>query len=662
MIVAINYADWKYKKAQKFNSKTAVEKGKVDSVICYSPKDIDVAFRKKNENILSRKRGNGYWLWKPYFIKKTMDTLKENDYLVYLDSGAFYINDVGYLIRQMENDRQYMMAFELPFKERYFTKRDIFICLDCDEPKYVETNQRMATMIILKKTEKSVQFVCDWLKYGQLEDIITDAKNHMGKNNYVGFVDNRHDQSIFSLLSKKYRVKAYRDPSQFGRFPDIFWKRKIERTEDNSTYPQIIAEHRLTEVTKKVLWEQLLFAYAPKEVIRLYINSGLYNIEKTKQKKIAMLTDNMPIKKNAYGYGMYKVVNRLVDALGNHIETIICTDEKYCENSIDVAFISKIILANKFHKIKNERIADLCFLLEVAKTAIDLRRNGISKVFIPLGADYRELKRAYLFSVVFHMSVSVYVVDDFIEHQRIILGNGKNISKLRKDIIRYLDAVDCIFVISHGMRDRIYDLTGRKSVLLPIPYRYEKNSDMYKRKMQIMILGNINKLYVQGIKDIAEVVDKINTEIEDKISLLFTYSSPIEVKRLIGNYKCISSRRIKSDEELRKEIQESMFCFMSYTDNKQFSLMQNTSFPSKLIEYMSSARSIVIYGNKKNTASKYFDDNNLPQVIYGRDKVSLEHCIIEHINEEKDYSKKYLAVLSRKHSYEFIQRVIFMNM
>lgn len=100
MIVAVNYSDWKYKKAQKFNSITAIEKGKVDKVISYSPKDIDMEFRKKNASILSQDRGNGFWLWKPYIIKKTLDSLHENDYLIYLDSGAFYMNNVQYLIKK----------------------------------------------------------------------------------------------------------------------------------------------------------------------------------------------------------------------------------------------------------------------------------------------------------------------------------------------------------------------------------------------------------------------------------------------------------------------------------------------------------------------------------------------------------------------------------
>ena len=76
MIVAINYADLKFKKAQKFNKATAIHKGKVDEVVSYSPQDIDTLFHDKNSSILKQKRGNGYWLWKPYFIERTLEGLR----------------------------------------------------------------------------------------------------------------------------------------------------------------------------------------------------------------------------------------------------------------------------------------------------------------------------------------------------------------------------------------------------------------------------------------------------------------------------------------------------------------------------------------------------------------------------------------------------------
>ena len=654
MILAINYADPKYRKTQQFNSATAVHKGKVDKVVSYSPRDMDCIFAEKNRKILKQNRGNGYWLWKPYFIRKALKGLQENDYLVYLDSGAFYIRDVKYLIEQMEKDSQYIMAFEVPFKECWYTKRDVFVYMDCDEAQYTETNQRMATMILIKKTDVAVRFVEEWLYLCQQEDIITDAPNHLGSHNYRGFIDNRHDQSIFSVLSKKYGINAYRDPSQYGRFPDIFWKNNtVNLSGCAGDYPQIMAKHTNIEVSKKIFFEQQLFAYAPKMVVRMYTRSSLYKIKKNE--KIALLTDNMPIREDAYGFGMYKVVHRLAKALERNLDMIIITDRVFIKENLDYAFEGKTVVANRFHGIKMEWLADILFLLEMGKIVCCLRNNGVKKLFIPLGAEYRELKRAYMIAKFWRMKVSVYVVDDFVEYQNKILGAKEN-ERLEKRIKRYLKAMDSVFVISEGMQDRILKIAGKISMVLPIPYEYKEiNLEKGQNSHQIMFLGNINKLYVKGIQDIAKIIDKINRERGMDIELLFTYQKQAEVKRIIGNYQCIHSQRIERENELREKMRDCLFCFLPYSDEPLFFLMQNTSFPSKLIEYMSAAKSIVVYGNNQNTAAAYFEKNGLSQVIYGRDKDELERCILNHVKNQMDYSKKCVNVLRRRHSFNYIR-------
>jgi len=72
----INYANSKFTLHQKDCSKSAMTIGGFDKVFSYSPKDIEIDFFEKNSKILEQKRGNGYWLWKPYFIKRALDKLE----------------------------------------------------------------------------------------------------------------------------------------------------------------------------------------------------------------------------------------------------------------------------------------------------------------------------------------------------------------------------------------------------------------------------------------------------------------------------------------------------------------------------------------------------------------------------------------------------------
>ena len=70
----------KFYAAQQRNAETAVTVGGFDEVICYGPRDIDRQFRVRNRSLLRSRIGAGYWLWKPYFIKRALDQLYYNLY------------------------------------------------------------------------------------------------------------------------------------------------------------------------------------------------------------------------------------------------------------------------------------------------------------------------------------------------------------------------------------------------------------------------------------------------------------------------------------------------------------------------------------------------------------------------------------------------------
>lgn len=241
MIIAVNYADKSFQRAQKLNSKTAKQWG-ADKVIEYGPKDIDKTFRRRNHEILAAPRGGGYYLWKPYIYRKAYDVLREGDYLIYTDSGAVYINKIQYLIDCMEQEKVPVMIFSLEQErvEKGNTKRDAFVLTGCDEAQYTDTPQSIGGYFVCKKAPEVKAFLDEVLQYAQDIRIISDKPNVMGLPNYKEFTDHRHDQSVISLMSKKYSFKRFRDPSQFGQMnhyePEV---------EHRSTYPQIVDSHRL---------------------------------------------------------------------------------------------------------------------------------------------------------------------------------------------------------------------------------------------------------------------------------------------------------------------------------------------------------------------------------------------------------------------------------
>lgn len=99
--------------------------------------------------------------------------------------------------------------------------------MNLDQPIYYNTSANLASFFIVKKSFSSMSFVSEWLTYSQDSRAITDDSNRLGLDNHAGFIEHRHDQSILSLLAKKWKIKTYPDPSQWGEsssrpYPTIF--------------------------------------------------------------------------------------------------------------------------------------------------------------------------------------------------------------------------------------------------------------------------------------------------------------------------------------------------------------------------------------------------------------------------------------------------------
>lgn len=196
----INYASNGFLNSQKEGLRTA----KIFNfeTFGYSEKDIDNEFLNKNNKILLSNRGGGYWLWKPYIILDMLNKLDDNDYLIYMDSGANLISDPSNYLELI--DEKGILAFSMVQKTSKWTKGDCFYFLD-KELKFKDTNQLQGTYIFFKKNKYSLNFVKMWLNYCTNENLITDLPN-IYMNNLSDFIDHRHDQSIFSLLAYKENI------------------------------------------------------------------------------------------------------------------------------------------------------------------------------------------------------------------------------------------------------------------------------------------------------------------------------------------------------------------------------------------------------------------------------------------------------------------------
>jgi len=181
-----------------------------DKVVKFTDADLknDLEFWEKHGAFIeSHKRGYGYWIWKPYLMKKVFEQMNENDILFYLDSGCEMksgSNDTlkEYVKRCDECNILYTPTWQI---EKHYNKMDLFREFNMDTDEIKNSIQHQATIAIAKKTSLTTEFLTDWYSIACDYHLIDDSPSVYP--NDPSFREHRHDQSIFSLLIKSDKYK-----------------------------------------------------------------------------------------------------------------------------------------------------------------------------------------------------------------------------------------------------------------------------------------------------------------------------------------------------------------------------------------------------------------------------------------------------------------------
>ena len=192
-----------------------------DGVYNFSKKDLSSEFVYKHKDILNMPRGGGYWLWKVDIIDQLLNTINDNDILLYMDSGSTFN------FRGKEKFEEYcaklnasdygLLNFSTIFKEKDWTTKNIFDYFDVDINSDIANSPQLeATNLIFQKNKHSNIILKEFTNLLDTDQyLITDKYNISQK--YENFRENRHDQSIFSLLSKIYGSLKLGNETQFNK-------------------------------------------------------------------------------------------------------------------------------------------------------------------------------------------------------------------------------------------------------------------------------------------------------------------------------------------------------------------------------------------------------------------------------------------------------------
>ena len=217
----LTYGTKNFRVAKGHILKVANRSGLFEKCFGCDSSSLSKDFKNEFEDILNLNRGAGYWIWKHEIISSLLNRINENDILVYSDAGSsfnyFAKNRFEEYIEMLnESDfGNFRLECESIHKEKDWTTKELFNYFEIDPySKIGASTQLEATHMIFKKNDHTLDY---FEKYRQVlkEDpyLITDKYN--SNNQIEGFKENRHDQSIFSLLTKKYGGVVIENETEF---------------------------------------------------------------------------------------------------------------------------------------------------------------------------------------------------------------------------------------------------------------------------------------------------------------------------------------------------------------------------------------------------------------------------------------------------------------
>lgn len=209
----LSFADSRMASALHRIKTQAQEIGVFDDIQAINETALDDAFTSKWNHILQPSvRGFGYWVWKPYLIWKTLENLPDGSILLYCDAGC-HLNPLGRpkLLKYfdlLQHDALGVQAFAASSLkkamrlERYWTKGDLLDYFRCrDNKSVIDSSQIEATHILCRKCDTSIRFMMKWYRvFEENFSLIDDSPSQ--SSDLPEFCENRHDQSVFSLMFK----------------------------------------------------------------------------------------------------------------------------------------------------------------------------------------------------------------------------------------------------------------------------------------------------------------------------------------------------------------------------------------------------------------------------------------------------------------------------
>ena len=202
--IFITYGDSGYEAAKVKVCEEAEATGEFDEIISYGREDLSGELLQSD--IIKVKRGGGLWSWKPDVILQTMDNYHDGDAIVYCDAGCTLYPSKEWKEYWKKLEHHDIIAQRIYQRTVHWTRKETLDYFqDYNGKNWPNCYQYQATIIIIIISEFTKKFVTEWrdimISHPELAMDVTEEERSM---QHKGFIENRHDQAIYSALIYKY--------------------------------------------------------------------------------------------------------------------------------------------------------------------------------------------------------------------------------------------------------------------------------------------------------------------------------------------------------------------------------------------------------------------------------------------------------------------------
>jgi len=204
-VYLVSYADGHevFFKNQHALTLSGLNKG-IDFFLNYRRSHLDSAFVKRHAELLNQERGKGLWLWKPWLILKTLNSVPEGAVVIYADTGFVFRGSVMPLVALAAKQDIILTSYTEEIFHSNVEKhanRRVLELMGCDTPVCRKQPHLWAGFLVLRNTANSRAFIRRWLHYCSNPDILLGKEDE--RPPYPGYSHHMDNETVLSVLHAK---------------------------------------------------------------------------------------------------------------------------------------------------------------------------------------------------------------------------------------------------------------------------------------------------------------------------------------------------------------------------------------------------------------------------------------------------------------------------